>query len=107
MKLQFQVQKAMTDDSISITRVKMIKSYESGSFNKPLCTMCSISTSDMGDEKKQTNHKYLIASAVTSASSDSKPGLLPLAELAIKLSKNGSPIPNNSGKVFCFSTTST
>ena len=95
MKLQFQVQKESSDQQ---SRIQLMQNLHSS--QKPVCSTCSIKVVDNVNSKDQMS-QYLIASAL-STTTEAKPGLVPLAELAISLSNNCPQALEKKSCLFCF-----
>ena len=95
MKLQFQIQKQSLDHQ---SRIQLMRNPHLS--QKPVCSTCSIKVVDKVNSKDHMS-QYLIASAL-SATTEAKPGLVPLAELAISVSNNCPQSLQNDGCLFCF-----
>ena len=95
MKLKFEVKKQLETQQSS--RIQMIKSPYS--FSSPICTSVSVNVVDT-NESINTETQYLMCSSLFTSGNIS-PGLVPLAELAIKLTNNV-PDLNVDGRLFCF-----
>ena len=95
MKLQFQIHKHSVDHQL---RIQLMRNPHLS--QKPVCSTCSIKVVDNVNSKDQMS-QYLIASAL-SATTEAKPGLVPLAELAISVSNNCPQSLQNDGCLFCF-----
>ena len=104
MKCLFKVTK--TPSSSVKTRLNFIKDFAVGPCKnpEPICTLCTISVDISSVKVPIPKQQYLISSALSStctASIQTK-GLLPLAEIAIKMSENYNPIIAKDGQLFCF-----
>ena len=98
MKLQFKIEKESKEHS---ARLQIIKDPHYST--NPLCSLVNISFQD--DSGSSKSHLLLVATALAkTALSNSKPGLLPLAELAIPVSLDFCrPLKlKENGKLFCF-----
>ena len=95
MKVQFQIQKQSPDHK---SRMQLMRNPHLN--QKPVCSNCSIKVVDNVNCKDHMC-QYLIASAL-STTTEAKPGLVPLAELAISVSNDCPQSLENDGCLFCF-----
>ena len=104
MKCLFKVTKSPS--SSVKTRVKFIKDFAIGPCKnpEPICTLCTISV-DTSSVKLPAipKQQYLISSALSTCTSiQTTKGLLPLAEIAIKMCEDCNPVIAKDGQLFCF-----
>ena len=95
MKVQFHIQKESSDHQL---RIQLMRNPHLN--QKPVCSTCSIKVVDNVNCKDHMC-QYLIGSAL-STTTEAKPGLVPVAELAISVSNDCPQSLENDGHLFCF-----
>ena len=98
MKLVFQVSKTCPAPNSRMEMIQKHLNYPSTS-QDPVCINCKISVTECS---KQSVQHYLVASAINVSSDTRAKGMLSLAELAVRINKDGVPLPQDDGQLFCF-----